>query len=423
MAESFIKKLIKKYKKALLGIGSLGVTAAMTVGIVSCNSNKFNTFDDFTDNGYEQTASEDTNFGTTNNQGGNSQSTNNSINSGTTDANVDKFAHSDTYNRTKQKWESLWGGVAPSMRGELGFLTKAAPFKFLAEEGVVYYNSEGKPRAYGTDENFDNIYSIQSKAWVDPNTPENDLYLLTQYISAPVDDENHNGNTYVATYMLKYALKDDCYRDLLLLSGDFRSSLLIQQIDQEYTPELISKSLIRYDLIDSLNLFKDLPNGGVNQPKLDYYKEDVSNYVSNIDYTNMTITVNYNTNRDKGTIYSYTYKLKETKNWEDILQGDDYTYPVPKEERDALTTEQIMPTYSSNIGKVLSNARVFNWKLLPSAEQKATATAKYKFDYLYTDVTGKQKVIEQYESGQISYEEVNRLTRDYVNNLRSGLTK
>ena len=330
----------------------------------------------------------------------------------------DRFVHSETYNRAKQKWSSVWNrGV--DRKSEMGFLTKPAPFKFLSQQGVVYYNDDGEPRAYGTDDNFDNYKSIQSKGWIDPKTEENDFYLLTQYISAPIYEGNSNGETYVATYMLKYILEDDCYRDLLLLSGDFRSNLLIQQIDQEYTPELISKTLIRYDLIREFGLFYKLPYSGVDQYTMDYYKEDVCNYVSNIDYENLTITVNYNNPSNQGNIYSYTYKLKESPSWDQVLIGSEFTAPKTKEERDALTNEQIMRTYQGNVGTVLYDVRAFAWALVPSDEQKATASVKYEFDYLALESIAASDRVNRYESGAIRYSQVNELTLDYVSNLRS----
>ena len=442
---SYIKQLIEKYQKSAKrtiagGLVALGV---LTGSLTSCgNTNNTVDVDDTKDyiETVDNTKVTESGTATKPTETGVSDQTDKSTQSSQTDKSTetsnttkptesdtarpeDKFAHSATYNRAKQKWSSIWNSVSPNWDTEQGFLAKAAPFKFLAQQGVVYYNSEGEPRAYGTDENFDNILSIQTKAWIDPNTVENDFYLLTQYISEPIVDGSSNDDTYVATYMLKYTIDDACYRDLLLLSGDFRSNLLIQQIDQEYTPEVISKSVIKYDLIQSLELFKDLPNSGVYQSTLNHYKDDVSNYVSNIDYTNLTITVNYNSKTNKGDIYSYTYKLKETPNWDQSLQGSIVADPIPQEERDALTTEQLMPTYSSKAGDVLYNTSIFGWRLKPSADQKATASIKYEFDYLVTDVTGKQKVIDNYESGKISYEQVNDLTRDYVNSLKSGLTK
>ena len=441
---SYIKQLIEKYQKSAKrtiagGLVALGV---LTGSLTSCgNTNNTLDVDDTKD--YIETVDNTkvTESGTTTKptETGVLDQTDKSTQSSQTDKSTetsnttkptesdtarpeDKFVHSDTYNRAKQKWADVWtGGV--NRATEIGFLTKAAPFKFLSQQGVVYYNAEGEPRAYGTDDNFDNELCIQSKAWIDPSTSENDFYLLTQYISAPIDDDNSNDDTYVATYMLKYTVADDCYRDLLLSAGTLRGNLLIQQIDQEYIPEIISKSVISYDLIKTLNLFKDLPNGGINQPTLHYYKDEVSNYVSNIDYTNMAITVNYNTKANKGDIYSYTYKLKETPNWDKVLVGSDFVPARTEEERNALTTEQIMPTYSSNAGAVLDDAKVFAIKLKPSADQKATASIKYDFVNLAVDASATGKTLDNYEAGKISYAEVNSLTRDYVNSLKSGLTK
>lgn len=435
---SYIKQLIEKYSLPAKRTVAVGLVAFCTLSsltacgdvaneIIDTNGTKITETSgdiNFTESSNNQTGNQSGNQNETNqsnNQNETNQSTSNPTGSDITNV-EDRFAHSEEYNRAKQKWASIWSdGVYKNTRQ--GFLAKPVPFKFLEEQGVVYYNSQGEPRAYGTDENFDNVKSIQSKAWIDTNTAENDLYLLTQYISAPIDDSNSNDDTYVATYMLKYTVDDDCYRDLLLLSGDFRINLIIQEMDKEYTPEVISKSIIRYDLIESLGLFRDLSNNGANQPILDYNKADVANYVSNIDYNNMAITVNYNTKANKGNIYSYTYKLKEAPNWDKLLQGGKYTDPIPQEDRDALTVDQIMPTYSSNAGPVLNDVRAFNWALSPSADQKATASIKYDFVNVAVDASATSDKVNNYEAGKISYAEVNSLTRDYVNSLKSGLTK
>ena len=411
----------KKMKRILAFI----LAMLMTVGVLtSCGESENNDLpnDDKEQNEENKEKEENGKNEKNGNSGGVQQSTNNNQTNTQIEKQPDytRFAHSDTYNRAKQKWGTVWINGSFNRETELGFLTKAAPFKFLAEQGVVYYNSEGEPRAYGTDDNFDNEHCIQSKAWIDPNTTENDFYLLTQYISAPIDDGNFNDDTYVATYMLKYTVADDCYRDLLLSAGTLRGNLLIQQIDQEYIPEIISKSVIRYDLIKSLGLFRDLPNNGVNQPILDYNRENVANYVSNIDYSNMTITVNYNTKANEGDIYSYTYKLKESPYWDKVLVGSDFVPAITEEQRDALTPEQIMPTYSSNVGPVLYDTCAFVWTLSPSASQKATASIKYDFVYVPVDASATGKTLNDYEAGKISYASVNSLTRDYVNSLRSS---
>lgn len=360
------------------------------------------------------------------NSGGVQQSTNNNQTNTQTEKQPDytRFAHSDTYNRYKVKLKNILNSTTVGSYKKI-FLTKAVPFNFLAEQGIVYYTSDGEPRVYGIDEKFDYEHNecIQSKPFIDMSTPENDFYLLIQYISAPIDDSNSNGDTYVATYMLKYLLADDCYRDLLLLWGDYdRRNLLIQEIDQEYTPELISKSLIRYDLIKSLKLFKDLPYDGNTDASM-YGTWGGVNYVSNIDYVNMEITVNYNLDStykwdyNPGAIYSYTYKLKETPNWDNLLQGGKYTDPIPQEKRDALTVGQIMPTYSSNVGSVLNDTRAFNWTLSPSASQKATATIKYEFSEYGGDISDDDINIDKYEAGTIDYSQVNFFTNRYVSSL------
>ena len=315
------------------------------------------------------------------------------------------------------------------MDTELGFLSKSAPFSFLAQEGLIYYNEYGEPRAYGTDENFDNYKCVQSNGWIDVGSPGNDFYLLTQYISGSIDENNSNDDVYVATYMLKYTLDDPTYRDILLYHGDGSLGKIICRMDEDITKgkgsntrEVVSKSVIRYDLIGALNLFRDLPNGGVNQSILGN-AASASSWVSNIDYTNMAITINYNTNDNQGNIYSYTYKLKETKAWNAMLQGSSLKLPVSQEYRDSLTAEEIMTTYSTNAGPALNDIMIKTWRLTPSTEQKETATIKHEFVPVAVRGSAAKKSVDDYEAGKISYAEVNSLTRDYINNLKSGITK
>lgn len=435
---SYIKQLIEKYSLPAKRTVAVGLVAFCTLSsltacgdianeIIDTNGTKITETSgdiNFTESGNNQTGNQSGNQTETNqsnNQNETNQSTSNPTGSDITNV-EDRFAHSATYNRAKQKWAHVWN-AGVDRASEIGFLTKAAPFKFLSQQGVVYYNEQGEPRAYGTDDNFDNELCIQSKAWIDPSTSENDFYLLTQYISAPIDDSNSNDDTYVATYMLKYTVADDCYRDLLLSAGTLRGNLLIRQIDQEYIPEIISKSVIGYDLIDSLGLFRKLENGGDEQLTLNYYKKDVANYVESIDIPNMQITVNYNTNDNKGDIYSYTYSLKETYSWDAMLKGNLSSVAVSKEYRDSLTPEQIMLTNSTLAGPALVYTAVDAWVLNPSSKQKATASIKYDFVNLAVDASATGKTLDEYEAGKISYAEVNSLTRDYVNSLKSGLTK
>jgi hypothetical protein len=83
-----------------------------------------------------------------------------------------------------------------------------------------------------------------------------------------------------------------------------------------------------------------------------------------------------------------------------------------------------MITYSSPVGPVLKNVKVKSWRLMPSAEQKATATIKYdNLVPIKINGTVPLQKVDNYEAGKISFAEINDLTRDYVENLKSGLVQ
>lgn len=350
---------------------------------------------------------------TNNNDSAIVETSGNNITTNSTDSeNVVKINHSDTFYNAKKRWSDIWEIGRGPYDKERAFITKAAPFRFLAEQGAVYYNENGHPRAYGTDENFWNNCCIQSKGFVDTNTPENDFYLMVQYIDGEYDPNNSpEGKMCIATWVLKYTLSNECYQDLLLLSGDFRSNLLIQQIDQEYKPEIISKSVIRYRLFET-----GLYEGVLSASKNIIWDKDEQwvNYISNIDYQNMTITVDFSDRRENGKIYSYQFAVKQTKLWDLLIQDGFLKNPLTVEERNALTSEDIVRTYQTPVGEGLAYLDIKGYGFVPSEEQKATATLKYDFEPVIIDTFAKSTQFNKYELGQISFSQVNELTRQYA---------
>ena len=348
----------------------------------------------------------------------NNENVNNS-NSSNSNANqvVDRYAHSDIYNRIKQKWSSIWNSDPGGLIEKNEFITKAAPYTFLEEQRVVYFDSQGMPCAYG-NEDYDNYLALQTEVFVDPNSPENDIYVLVQY---RYEGRYSNDNAYeaFATWMLKYEIDDDCYRDVLLLADDWRLGPLVQEIDKEYKPEIISQSSVLTKYAGEYNLYKNLEKGE-NQWENDPINSKTFNYVANVDYENMAVTINYTDKKNRGKIYSYTYKVKESPNWDKALVGTLITDPMDKEYRDSLPLDKIMPSYSTKWGRMLRACYINGrWSLEPSDEQKATATLLYDFEAIFANTTNPSIQFNNYESGKIGYADVNNLTRKYIRNSES----
>ena len=346
-------------------------------------------------------------------------------------ANLVQFEHSDTYNHAKERWGGLWNNIMYSEKND--FLTRAIPFNFLSKQGVIYYNEEGEPRAYGHGDSFPAVESqeyIRCGAFIDTATPDYDFYLAVQYISEPVDENSSfNEDAYVATWLLKYSVDKACYQDLLLLSGDVRCNMLIQQIDEEYEPEVISKSVVNYDMLNGSQWFRNVKDGinvstiqqQIGHPINKNYKYPIVNYVENIDYENMTITINYTSEQTQGKIYSYTYKLKESEYWDKMLIGNEFKPPISQEYRDSLTSKDIMQTYQTPQGEALDSCAVKFWTLFASDAQKATATLKYNFTPVNVAGTTQGERIDRYDKGLTSYYDVNALTAQYYKD--QGLSK
>ncbi len=308
--------------------------------------------------------------------------------------------HSDLFWRAKANWsEDAWYNKNDWDEQDFyfnKFQTLASPFRFLKEQGVVY-GSQGNYTAYG-NEDFNNNECIEVYPYIDKTTQENDLYILMQYCSDEIDRDNSNGDTYVATWMLKYTLPDDVYKDLLLYQGDWRQRFIFQQIDQEYTPEIISKSVINYDLLDNLRLF--------NSNKSVIIGGDGVKYIEKIDYNNLTLTVNES---NKGKISSYTYYLKDSPTWNNILSES----ILPPEQIENWDVDDYMPTYMGETGRVLDNFCILGYVCRSTDEFKASATLKYDLTPIGGSILRLSSAVNSYEDGKRNFENVNELTREF----------
>lgn len=328
-----------------------------------------------------------------------------------TSSQTEQRKHSDLYWETKNQWADLWNKKYGEMTDKEQFQIKGAPFAFLAQQGAVYYDDYGNAYAYG-NEDFENNNCIQSHVYVDEHSIENDIYVLTQYVSAPVSDlYSDNNGAYVATYMLKYNLPNDVYKDFLLYTGDLRCGMLVSKISEKFKPEIISQSVVEFDLIQQLRLFD---KGLV----FDWLGEYI-NYIENIDYENLNLTITYKPGKDKhGQFCTYTFNLKETPMWERCirsLENDGVYFPITKEERDAHANSELMPTRETDVGDALCGFYIDGRMICaPSEEQKATTEHKWSFASVGIRTQGRNDAIDKYERGEINYSKVNGLTENYA---------
>jgi len=415
---SYIKKMIEQNKKSIInrtaaGLISLGL---LTGALAGCDNitkpNQTEHTNQNTDNvseivGSDTVAGSNTTKPTTPNKPYTPK--------------YEPLEHSDTWYKAKQRWGRMWEQNVLYWQHDIRFLKSPAPFKFLEEQGAVYYDENDALRPNIIDESFLGSNYIQSQGFIDDNTPENDFYLLVQFINSHTEKSYGNGSdVYIASYMLKYTLPDDCYRDLLLLNGDDRCNLLIQQIDEDYPREVVSKSVVKYDLLYTLSAF-DTSNG-VNQTSVNKGLSSLANYVENVDYDKHTLTINYADKEDIGKIYSYTYNVKESPAWEQCLLGSQYVSPITKEYRDSVKDSELMSQYQTPVGPCLGNVKIglSGWTLAPGEQHKNAAKLKYDFEPIMLNSEGSLEKVNKYLNGEIPFEQVNDLTRQYAS---ANLTK
>ncbi len=342
----------------------------------------------------------------------------------------EQFEHSQLYYDTQIKWLRYWNSPTgqswdiPSTK--IGFQSYPLPYRFLYQQGIMYYDEEGYAYAIG-NEDYKWNDCLTSNAYIDPSTEDCDIYLLLQYKDNKIKNDSTNNGVSVTTWMLKYTVEEDVYRDFLLLHNDHRSNLLFQAIDETYTPEVISKAVIDYELIKKLNVFEEderfpIIYQGHNGP---------TNYIESIDYDTMTLTINYSPCEEgskknnkynlehAGEIYTYKVSLKDTEAWDKALVGQQGIVssinPMTREERDSLTLVELMPTRDTITGKCLSGFKVGYFLGEPTDQQLASATLKYNFVPFNLGRGANKQNVNDYDAGRIDYEDVNDLTKQYMN--------
>ncbi len=228
---------------------------------------------------------------------------------------------------------------------------QAIPIEFLMNLGLVLptersdtFKMAGELQPSQWYEPFD------TRAYVDNNTEENDVYLLVNYESGKVDHNSPNSGVYVANWLLKYTLDDDDYETFLKLDGDFRIKYFVKEMDRQYEPVVIHHSLIRHDLIS-------LGSHASNEHWL--HKGFPNVFVANIDYDNYIITY---ASSKYGDLRYYDLDLRKTDNWEKAITRDGLT----EEEREASIS---VKTKSTPLGECLTDFSVNDWYAVLPADQ------------------------------------------------------
>jgi len=213
------------------------------------------------------------------------------------------------------------------------------PLEFFTEEGLIYKAEDGRYFVNGENQP-DNMYNpFHYRAYVDPNSPENDIYLLIQYASKHLGQNENNPDIYLATYMLQYELDDENYETFLKLDGDRLIKDFIQEMDRQFEERVIFKSVVTQDLV----------NNGSHVKNEHWTRNGFPNiFVADVDYNNATIT--YGATSKEGIRY-FNLKMRETNGWIRAQQEDGLT----EEECDSSINMSIMNT---PVGKCLVKFQV-----------------------------------------------------------------
>ena len=243
------------------------------------------------------------------------------------------------------------------------------PLTFLQEEGLVYFNKSRMKYLLNNELQASDTYRpFTSYAFVDPNTNQNDVYLILQFKS----DNANNSSTWLATWQLKYTLADDDYQTFLNLQDDWRIRLFVQEMDKQYEPEVISKSVILEDL---LMLGSHVRNEHWTKKSFPYI------FATNVDYNNQIVT--FAGFSDEGIRY-FDVDMRKTNAWDAVITQDGLT----EEERENAINIETMPTV---LGDCLSRFDVRYKRASLTAKQSQEAFNNPKHTAELTSVNINQK--------------------------------
>ena len=244
------------------------------------------------------------------------------------------FTTSTSQNPYDELGGSIWKNVRNSgaMSGDKIYSNEiyqqGLPLEFLTQEGLIYMQDNGWYAVNGENQPTDRYNPFTYRAFVNPNSSENEVYLLIQYASDDLGQNENNENIYLATYMLQYELDDDNYETFLKLDGDRTIKHFIQEMDRQFEEKVIFKSVVAQNMVVK----------GSHVSKEHWSKKGFPNiFVSNVDYNNAVLT--YGAVSPEGLRY-WDVDIRKTGNWEAALD----VYGISEEEREGMINMQTINT-------------------------------------------------------------------------------
>ena len=295
-----------------------------------------------------------------------------------------------TYGLTGSVWEAIknkpevqQGSLSASVETENNLSNWPIPITFLQEEGVLYYDANSKLCVYGKQpgDGYDPFKKMY--AGIDENTKDNDVYIILQYAQDVISKNNYDSsaNVPLTTWKLKYTLDEDDYQTLLKLNGDFRIRFFIQEMDKQYQPEVLSKSVVTYRMSQMSSITQNYKWADRGFPNV---------YVHNVDYNNNIIT--YTVLENDG-YHFYDLDIRNTNAWNNIKNDYNLTDEEVAQYINIQTSETITGTcltafevggYRAGLSQEQAQAlsdetdRIHNIKRLITSSFNRT----YNYDYI-----------------------------------------
>lgn len=250
----------------------------------------------------------------------------------------DEFAKGDVWEALKQR-PVIRINSEISSKSKRDLLAQPLPITFLQEEGLLYFDDYNFLNIHEDSNTNPNFVPLSSYAFVDDTTNENDVYLLVQYQNKQNIPNKPNKDVYLATWQLKYTLSDADYSTFLKLAGDWRARIFIQEMDKIYQPEVLSKSIISYNLLSMGSHLRGEVGKESKFPAI---------FVTDVDYDNQIVSF--------GSLYGsklryIDVKMRESNAWNTVMDH----FGLTEQERE----NQIqMNTKETQVGKCLTSFSV-----------------------------------------------------------------
>ncbi len=210
------------------------------------------------------------------------------------------------------KGSDMYMGQCPyDNANEVSYL--ALPFTTLSEYNDFLYKDIWNKMAINDPEYFvnsDYFYPFKTRAFVDENSPNNDVYLLVNYQNKAEGDNSYydNKDVYITTWLFKYTLSDDDYATFLKFNGDWRVRRFIQVMDKLYEPEIVSKATVAYPVIHQSSPYAN---------REEYINTFPNIFIANVDYNNYSLKVG--TVNDEGIKY-IDVNMYESRAWKSAME-------------------------------------------------------------------------------------------------------